>query len=77
MTIHYDIESLNKLFLSDLYISNKNKYKKTKKLDIVITNLNSIEINRNYYRTGINIKNPKYKKNLSDDTNFINHLICH
>jgi hypothetical protein len=71
MTVHYQIESLKKLFLSDVYISDKNKYEKNKNLDTVITNLNSIEINRNYYRTGIKIKNPRYKKNLSDDTNFI------
>jgi hypothetical protein len=70
MVTHYCMESLNKLFLSDQYISDKNNYllQQTPKLNKLKKDLDSIEINKQYYRTGISIKNPKYKKKLSDDT---------
>jgi len=64
------VESLNDLFLSDKFILGKNEYKQhlSQKLRDVSQLLNSIEINRNYYRTGIRIRNPKYKKKVSGDT---------
>ena len=73
MTIHYSVESLTDLFLSEQFISDRNKYKQLhyKNLNGVIQYLNSIEINKNYYRTGIKIKNPRYKKKVSEDTCFI------
>lgn len=67
MTIHYSVESLRDLFLSDKYISDKNKYNLSN-LGEVNDFLNSIEINKQYYRTGILVKNPKYKKKVSEDT---------
>ena len=70
MTIHYSVESLQDLFLSDEYISDKNEY--NKKRQPIVTKLqsflNSLEINKNYYRTGVRVKNPKYKKKASGDT---------
>ena len=73
MTIHFSVDSLRDLFLSEQYISDKNEYKQqnSENLSKVIHYLNSIEINKNYYRTGIKIKNPRYKKKVSDDTQFI------
>ena len=73
MTIHYSVESLTDLFLSEQFISDKSKYAQehSNDLDRVIDYLNSIEINRNYYRTGLRVKNPRYKKKSSDDTCFI------
>ena len=70
MTIHYSVESLTDLFLSEEFISDKNKYEQQYSLEIdkVKKFLDSIEINKNYYRTGLVIKNPKYKKKVSDDT---------
>ena len=73
MTIHFSVDSLGDLFLSEQYISDKNEYKQknSENLSKVIHYLNSIEINKNYYRTGIKIKNPRYKKKVSDDTQHI------
>ena len=70
MTIHYSVESLLNLFLSEEFISDKNKYKQlnARGLDKANKFLDSIEINKNYYRTGLVVKNPKYKKKVSDDT---------
>ena len=47
MTIHYSVESLSSLFLSDEFISDKNSYKKSHKLEISSLErfLDSIEIN--------------------------------
>jgi len=70
MTIHYSVESLPKLFLSEKYISDKSNYS-LNNLQEVKNFLNSIEINKQYYRTGIIVKNPKYKKRVSDDTNIL------
>ena len=70
MTIHYSVESLPKLFLSEKYISDKSNYS-LNNLQEVKDFLNSIEINKQYYRTGIIVKNPKYKKRVSDDTNIL------
>ena len=67
MTIHYPVESLPELFLSEKYISDKSSYS-LNNLQEVNSFLNSIEINKQYYRTGIIVKNPKYKKRVSDDT---------
>jgi hypothetical protein len=70
MTIHHSVESLGDLFLSEAFISDKNKYVLSHQTELhgLQTFLNSIEINKNYYRTGIHVKNPKYKKQVSDDT---------
>ena len=70
MTIHHPVESLSDLFLSEAFISDKNKYVLSHQSELqgLQTFLNSIEINKNYYRTGIHVKNPKYKKTVSDDT---------
>jgi hypothetical protein len=70
MTVHYPVKSLTELFLSDEYVSDKNNYKTTilPKVLLVQKFLNSIEINKQYYRTGILVKNPKYKKKVSGDT---------
>ena len=70
MTIHYSVESLPILFLSESFISDKNKYKQQclQTLGTVMQFLNSMEINKHYYRTGLIVKNPKYKKKVSDDT---------
>lgn len=76
MTIHYSVESLSSLFLSDEFISDKNSYKQSHKLEISSLErfLDSIEINKQYFRTGIHVKNPKYKKNVYDDTSIIKQL---
>ena len=76
MTIHYSVESLIPLFLSEQFVSDKTQYVSTKNLDIDSLQkfLNSIEINKQYFRTGIQVKNPKYKKNVSDDTLIIKNL---
>ena len=70
MTIHYSVESLSPLFLSEQFVSDKNEHKKTKQEELngLLKSINSIEINKNYYRTGIHVKNPKYKNRISDDT---------
>ena len=70
MTVHYSVESLSSLFLSEEYNSDKKKYIQDSQSIIkdLTTFLNSIEINKNYYRTGIHVKNPKYKKKVSGDT---------
>jgi len=64
------VESLQDLFLSDEYISDKNEYviHKQRVISDLHKFLNSIEINKHYYRTGVRVKNPKYKKNISGDT---------
>jgi len=76
MTVHYSVESLSSLFLSDQFISDKNKYKQTNKqyLSSLITFLNSIENNKQYFRTGVQVKNPKYKNKVYDDTSVIKQL---
>ena len=76
MTVHYSVESLLTLFLSDEYISDKNIYQRanSNKLKEVSRFLNSIEINKNYYKTGFQVKNPRYKKKVSDDTVFIKNF---
>ena len=76
MTIHYSVESLSSLFLSDEFISDKNSYKQSHKLEISSLErfLDSIEINKQYFRTGIHVKNPKYKKKVYDDTSVIKQL---
>ena len=76
MTIHYSMESLSFLFLSDNFISDKNSYKQSHKLEINSLErfLDSIEINKQYFRTGIQVKNPKYKKTVYDDTSVIKQL---
>jgi hypothetical protein len=73
MTIHYHVESLPTLFLSEQFISDKGKYLVTINEEIkkIQGFLNSIKINKNYYRTGIVVKNPRYKKKVSDDTGII------
>ena len=76
MTIHYPVESLTELFLSDQFVSDKHTYITSRKSEI--TNLqkflNSIDINKNYYRNSIHVKNPKYKKKLSGDTIIIHNF---
>jgi hypothetical protein len=76
MTVHYSVESLSSLFLSDKFISDKNSYKQSHKLEINSLErfLDSIEINKQYFRTGIHVKNPKYKKKVYDDTGVIKQL---
>lgn len=76
MTIHYSVESLSSLFLSDKFVSDKNEYKQTQKLTVSSLNsfLNSIEINKLYFRTGLKVKNPRYKHKVYDDTNIIKQL---
>ena len=76
MTIHYSVESLSSLFLSDEFISDKKSYKQSHKLEIKSLErfLDSIEINKQYFRTGIHVKNPKYKKKVYDDTSVIKQL---
>jgi len=70
MTIHYSVESLTDLFLSEQFILDKNNYEQQNSdiLNQAKHFLNSIEINKNYYRTGLIVKNPRYKKKISDDT---------
>ena len=76
MTVHYSVESLRNLFLSDKYIEDKNKYRCSQKLSLQSLNtfLNSIEINKQYFRTGIQVKNPKYRRKVYDDTGLIKQL---
>ena len=76
MTIHYSVESLPTLFLSEKFVSDKNDYLKQRSLELQPLHdfLNSIEINKQYFRTGIHVKNPKYKKKVSDDTLIIKQL---
>lgn len=70
MTIHYTVESLRDLFLSDQYQSDKSKYETSHQpiLRDMKQFLNSIDINKQYFRTGLIVKNPKYKKKVSLDT---------
>tara|TARA_Y100000389_G_C17371712_1_gene469405 strand:+ start:218 stop:1006 length:789 start_codon:yes stop_codon:yes gene_type:complete len=65
------VASLNGVFLTDKYISDKNKYEQGNSLKSVTQFLNILEVNKDYYRTGIKIKNPRYKKNVSVDTTII------
>ena len=53
MTVHYSVESLQSLFQSEEYINEKVKYQKSQKLSLLglDTFLNSIEINKQYFRT--------------------------
>jgi hypothetical protein len=76
MTIHYSVESLAPLFLSESYLDDKNKYKQKHKVSLSNLDLflNSIEINKQYFRTGIQVKNPKYKRKVYDDTSIIKQL---
>ena len=76
MTIHYSVESLSSLFLSDKFLLDKNEYKLKEKLTLssLETFLNSIEINKQYFRTGIQVKNPRYKRKVYDDTGVIKQL---
>ena len=61
--------NISKKWLNDSIV-NKNEYIQSKLsiIDNLNKFLNSIEINKNYYRTGIHVKNPRYKKKVSDDT---------
>lgn len=76
MTVHYSVESLPSLFLSDKYLSDKERYTTTHKVNIdsLCSFLNSIQINKQYFRTGIQVKNPKYKRKIYDDTSVIKQL---
>ena len=64
MAIHYSVESLPSLFLSDEFLSEKDTYHQSHRFEIQSLNilLDSIEINKQYFRTGIQVKNPRYKK---------------
>lgn len=70
MTIHHSVDSLHDLFLSEQYMSDKSKYEKSHQSILRDMNkfLNSIDINKQYFRTGIIVKNPKYKKKVSQET---------
>ncbi len=76
MAIHYSVESLPSLFLSDEFLSEKDTYQQSHRFEIqsLHTFLDSIEINKQYFRTGIQVKNPRYKKRVSDDTLLIKQL---
>lgn len=76
MVIHYSVESLPSLFLSDDFLSEKDTYQQSHPFEIqsLHTFLDSIEINKQYFRTGIQVKNPRYKKRVSDDTLLIKQL---
>lgn len=76
MTIHYSVESLRTLFASEEYETEKINYKKSQNLSLLglETFLNSIEINKQYFRTGIQVKNPRYKRKVYDDTSIIKQL---
>ena len=76
MTVHYSVESLQTLFQSEEYINEKVNYQKSQKLSLISldTFLNSIEINKQYFRTGIQVKNPRYKRKVYDDTGIIKKL---
>ena len=76
MTVHYSVESLRTLFLSDDYLSDKNKYKQKNRLslDSLVSFLDSVEPNKQYFRTGIQVKNPRYKRKVYDDTGVIKQL---
>jgi len=74
MAIHYSVESLRSQFLADTFIADKHRYSQehSKEQTDLQRFLNSIDINKNYYRTGVYVNNPKYKKKVSDDTVIIN-----
>ena len=76
MAIHYSVESLPSLFLSDEFLSEKDTYQQSHRFEIQSLHsfLDSIEINKQYFRTGIQVKNPRYKKRVSDDTLLIKQL---
>ena len=76
MTVHYSVESLRTLFETEDYQTTKLNYKQSQKLSLLSleTFLNSIEINKQYFRTGIQVKNPKYKRKVYDDTGVIKQL---
>ena len=68
MTLHYSVDTLPELFLSDEFISDRNTYLQTCDTTTIQEYLDSIKINKNYYRTGFRVINPKYKKKVSEDT---------
>ena len=76
MTIHYSVESLSSLFLSDEFQSDKTEYEVSQKrlMDSLLSFLNSIENNKQYFKTGIQVKNPRYKRPVYDDTGVIKQL---
>ena len=76
MTIHYSVESLVLYFYQMNLFLIKILTKQLHKLEISSLErfLNSIEINKQYFRTGIHVKNPKYKKKVYDDTSVIKQL---
>ncbi len=76
MAIHYSVESLESLWKAEEFIEGKHEYLKQYKNQIrdLVKFLDSIEINKQYFRTGIHVKNPKYKRKVYDDTAIIKQL---
>ena len=76
MTTHYNVDSLPALFISNEFMEQKKEYVKhnTSSIQALSIFLNSIEINKQYFKTGIQVKNPKYKKKLSSDTLIIKNF---
>lgn len=75
MTIHYSEESLCELLNSDKFQSEFNNYKQIQqeRLKLFTIFLNKIEINKNYYKTGIVVKK-KYKNSTLDETTILKEI---
>ena len=74
MTVHYDNESLTDLFNSDEFLSELNIKQRHEDVIRLQQFLDSIEINKMYHRTGVSVKNKKYRHKMSKDTIIIKSL---
>ena len=63
-----------------VYNQTKDSYKNYKRTNIehreLISFLDRIDVNLNYFKTGINVKNKKYKKPLDNDSEMIKEIGC-
>ena len=74
MTIHYSVDSLNDVFNSEEFTSELRSKENNTDIKSLITFLDSIESNKLYHRTGLSVKNKKYRHKVSKDTTIIKSL---
>ena len=74
MTVHYDNGSLHELFNSDEFTSELRIRQEGTDVHRLQRFLDSIEINKMYHRTGVSVKNKKYRHKMSKDTTIIKSL---
>ena len=76
MVIHYSPESLEKIISSDDFLSNYESYKLDNqgKIDNLTDFLNSLDINKRYYKMSVSSKNKKFQNNLSEETQSIKYI---